>query len=754
LIQKEAAAWLRVFAAHQDTPEGYGVRFELAQAYLSEAQELSKDPRSPKVANLYKLAQKELSVLAASDNDFQEKAAGMNLQISFQQLGETTPVAQLKDFEECYLKARYEMFRLQNLGEKGAKLSPEEMQQKRREHLKTAIAAFQRGLQFADEDTPFTQLGEARYYLTYIYLMAGDPYRAAVLGEDLARSRPPSKRAAAAAGYALQAYGDIALASKQAGDRERLRDLARFILEDNKTLWADEPVTQLARYQLALALLQEKKRDEAMDLLAKIAPDYPAYLYTQSQLALIAAAARREAQDPKQKLVYQKRMTDAFARTPKLPEGIDVATAQMYFAAQLEKGNLLYTTAFDHAVRNDLAQAGKGYAALDAFQAQLKKDYDRHAPRFPEESQADFALALGRLKSFARYGLAQAEYRAGHYDKVLAPAATGEVVAQVKKAPAGKPIQMKDHRIVGEILGLAMRAHVQKGEVSAARDILGLLRRLTGEGEETSASAGEVLRTLVIELKAQIRDLRERKDVKRLESTVKYFSQFLDEMASDKGKEGDLERLRFLAGCYASLDKHAEAAKLYAQVPDPKIDPKKAKLTPQEEKALQDYWLSQVNYGRSLRLAKDFKEARKVLERVVHDPLARGKFLAEKEQIHLLEDQQLYGTGITRWSQFMAHPQMKAALARLKGETLDEQKRIKELYFECYYHYTYCHFMYGKNHKVESKKKDYIQRAADKVVRLEGNPEAWELVGDRFRELLRNEPLLMEEYTRLKGGAK
>jgi hypothetical protein len=225
-------------------------------------------------------------------------------------------------------------------------------------------------------------------------------------------------------------------------------------------------------------------------------------------------------------------------------------------------------------------------------------------------------------------------------------------------------------------------------------------------------------------------------------------------MVKEPGSTSSREGLIFLGSCYASLDKYAEAAKLYAQVPEPKVDPKKKQFTDVEEKELQDYWLMQVNRGRALRLAKELPEAKKVLERVVRDPLGRGKFLAEKELIHLMEDQGLFGKGITSWSQFMAHPQMKAVLQSLPGKPADEQDRIKTLYFECYYHYTWCHLMYGKNHATPAKKIDFIKRAADKIVKLEQNDDAWRLVGDDFRRLLRQEPMLLRAYLELGGREK
>ncbi len=746
LIQKECRDWLRTFAAYRNTPEGYAVRFELANAYLKEAQGISKDPRAPKAAVLYNLAQKELATLATSDNDYTEKASELNLAISFHRINEKTPIDELADFDACYLRARFEMYQAQR-----AKTAED-----RRAHLRRSVAAFQNGLQVVDDRTPFAQVVEARYYLTYLYQLAGDPYRAAIMGESLGRANPSTRRSPTAAGYALQAYANIATASKLPGDAERVRELARYILVDHAKTWQDEPVTQVARYQLAVLALLEEKHLDAIGLLEQIAPNYGGYLYSQAQLVLTAAAGRRKAQDPKTRQEFLNRALAALGRMPKLPDDADTQTAQMYFAAQVQKGNFLYGAAFDDARTGKLAEAAKKYAALGAFQVEFKQTFDKHASRLPAEAQADFAAALAQLERLARYGVAQSEYRAAQYDAVLAPKATGEVVAEMTKLAKGNgPIRVKNHALVGEILGLAMRANVQKGNIPAAKDILALLRRLAGDAEGgEGGQAGAALQTLVLELKTQVRDLKARKLTRELDATVKNFSQFLDELAKQPGSTTTREGLVFLAGCYASLEKYAEAAKLYAQVPEPKVDPKKKEFTPQENKELQDYWLMQVNRGRALRLGKQLPEAKKVLEAVVNDPLGRGKFLAEKELIHLLEDQKLFGSAITAWSKFMVHPQMKAALKALPSKTVEEQDKIKTLYFECYYQYTWCHLMYGKNHALEARQKDFIQRAADKIVRVEQNADAWRLVGEDFRQLLRSEPRLYAAYLELGGKEK
>src|SRR5207248_10253855 len=106
---------------------------------------------------------------------------------------------------------------------------------------------------------------------------------------------------------------------------------------------------------------------------------------------------------------------------------------------------------------------------------------------------------------------------------------------------------------------LALRADVQKGKIDEARAILDLLRRLTGEGDDAGDSAGNVLQTLIRELRSQLREYKEKKDTIRYDETVKNFSQFLDELTKELGEKSAPEQIGFLAGCYSSLERHAEA---------------------------------------------------------------------------------------------------------------------------------------------------------------------------------------------------
>src|SRR5262249_52603620 len=153
-----------------------------------------------------------------------------------------TPVAELKDFDECFLKAQVEMMRAR---EANSKLEQTDssgrtaLQQERDEHRRLSVEALARALTMVDAKTPTAKIDDVRFYLTAGYLASGDLYRGAIAAEGLARGRPPSKRASTAAAYGIQTYA--ALVRRDSGDdgaRLRLKDLAEFALSpENTKVW-------------------------------------------------------------------------------------------------------------------------------------------------------------------------------------------------------------------------------------------------------------------------------------------------------------------------------------------------------------------------------------------------------------------------------------------------------------------------------------------------------------------------------------
>ncbi len=146
---------------------------------------------------------------------------------------------------------------------------------------------------------------------------------------------------------------------------------------------------------------------------------------------------------------------------------------------------------------------------------------------------------------------------------------TESVVAAVDKLKGdGKaPIRLKDYQITGDVLTLALRANVQKGNTARAEQILGYLNRLAGEEGAGVAETNNVLRSLIGDLQVQVKELKKANDPAKLKATVKNFSAFIDKLADKKDQGLEVKDVMFLATCYSSLEEYAKAAEPLCQDP-------------------------------------------------------------------------------------------------------------------------------------------------------------------------------------------
>ena len=353
------------------------------------------------------------------------------------------------------------------------------------------------------------------------------------------------------------------------------------------------------------------------------------------------------------------------------------------------------------------------------------------------------------MGEYAAAGQAELDYRKGNYDKVLRT--TESVVAAVDKLKGdGKsPIRLKDYQITGDVLTLALRANVQKGNTARAEQILGYLNRLAGEEGVGVAETNNVLRSLIGDLQVQVKELKKTNDPAKLKATVRNFSAFIDKLADKKDKRLEAKDVIFLANCYSSLEEYGKAANLYARIPPPQALAND-KLSEEEEKEISTYWYLQIQYAKALRLSARGKEelgqAKKVLDNLARHKNARLQLLAEVEQIHILQDAALYGYAMKGWAKIMNNPTVKTKLA--------DDPALREVYFNAYYENTWCLYKYSQTPKVgaDGRESKYLMPAANNIVKLErsANPEGWQIVGERFRQLLGSEPKLKSAYEELK----
>ena len=87
----------------------------------------------------------------------------------------------------------------------------------------------------------------------------------------------------------------------------------------------------------------------------------------------------------------------------------------------------------------------------------------------------------------------------------------------------------------------------------------------------------------------------------------------------------------------------------------------------------------------------------------------------------------------------------------LKDPKALQNPKIKEQYYDCYYHRAYCIYKYALKLPDAKKRTQNIRIAATYIVKLEALPdETAHATKKRFQELLGQEPALKEQYDELK----
>ncbi len=843
-VQKEGEAWLKSYGSYLKTYEGQGVRFETAQAYLTEArgeeneavnkivdrldkdkglkgtakdvesairsgefdqaraalEKIAKDGKNDKILVAFKkliddgdLIKKitgpaydkaafHFDKLADTDGDLAERGRQVSNHIKFKRLDIR---AELKTYEEYIMKARIERNLVVGTSDKlaanskkvadakgdAAKLAElakekANIDAERKKYLKNVVSSLNRAVALA---TPKQNVEEARYLLSGAYLALGDPYRAAIVAESIGRARG-TRRAPESAATAIATYASLFSSDpNNAVVKARLEDMANFALsEESQRTWKTEVVTSLAHYHLGMAV-RESDPKKAITHLEGIDKSFDGYLYAQAQLVFIAEAARQKIQDDKNE---QKWFLDAarraIARLPKFDAKHDSPTViVMYFYAKLEQSKYMYSEAMEELKAADgELKAVKKCAEMKSYVLALSKELEPLPGGIispVNREQLDFTIQV--MLKYADLGSAESKFRsdrAGRYDEVLE--ATKTVVKDMlEKAKTPGNIKLKDYRVTGDILGLALRASVQKGDVEKGRAILDVLQRLSDLEDNKS---GNVVASLLNDIAGQIDTMKKNKDTKGLDATRKSYTGFLDEIANEYEKKGfDNNTALMLAQAYKSLELPSKAATLLSKYKAPanldkKVVKGKAPETEAETKERQAweedvgrYWSVQIDYIRTLRTCKDkdsLDNAAKAADALIKHDNARYKIQAKMEKNLILEEQQRYREAWAEWSAFMKIPS-------IGGNNLTD-KNIQKIYFPAYFYNARTLYKVATlDPKIKDRQK-LIEAAANMIIKLEyaKSKDGWEIAGPMFQELLKEKDAeqLKKVYDVLKAGKK
>jgi hypothetical protein len=728
---KQARDWLRDYRGYLNTPEGLGVQFELAKLLLEEAELPKLDARMRE--NIVGQARGYLSRIERTENEFTDRAKRLKIEAMAKQGTFKKPISSLRTFEDCYVRAQYEQMQIAE-DVKQFKDNPTRAEEARKKRIKNILEALQAALKKYDAKAPPSiELNNTRTLLTYYLLEQGKPKEAIAIGESFALKDRRSSQAASAAIYALVAYGQLlAKRERDAADLKTLKDDPEYKGEKERMLalartmvqcWPKERAGDLARHEIALHLLREENNVEAIKELAAITPAYPSYIRTQFLLARAALQQSAQDQDNGDPEGYKKRALAALRALPEPDPSADADTNGEYIQARL-------LFALELVKDKQLKEADKVLAALAPKLESLKVDED---PMKAKEKQRKFEEGLAQLSLHSSALQANEDFKAGKYKETAK-----RLDSVIDKFNADQLPQLRDSGLGPSVIALDLRANVQLGNMERARTAVKALQALQREkgAEKSGDDTTAILSQLVNLITQQVEELRKKGDKDSLQKAQAGFTTLLNEVAGSKTKPTP-KLAYYLARCYAAMDVHKKAVDL--------LEKFAAEGSGTDERLRHAIQLLLVQEYRQL---KEADKAHALLDEILKGKNGKpgwgAKNLdAQKMRVLLLEDREDYVHAAKLCDNYINQ------LVR----RLDDNK-LKEYYFEFYYHLVYCVLKHGQRQDNADKKVKAVRDAAQRMVALEkrqggfGNEESKK----RFEELLGKEADLREQYNALKGS--
>jgi hypothetical protein len=728
----QAMSWMRDYPTYTHTPEGYGVQYWLSRFLLEEAENPKLNTNKRAQENYAAQARKYLSKLEHSENEFTDRAKRLKIEVMAKQGTFKEDIAKLRTFEDCYVRAQYEQMQIAESA-KQSKDPKSRAEDERKKHIGKIIDALQSGFKKPDVTNFPIEVKNAWTLLTFYLMEEGKPREAIAAGESFARKdKTYSSQAASAAIYALVAYGQLlAERESRAADLKTLRRDPSYQKEKEDMLslarvmeerWPKDRAGDFARHQIALHLLRDDKNAEAIKELAGITPAYPSYIRTQYLLARAAlqhAAQEKDKGDPQG---YYKLALAALSKLPEPPTTADGETNSDYIQAKLLLALELYK--------------GKKLQEVDAILAALapklsawKLDEDANKEK---EKRHKFEEGRQQLELYSTTLQADSDFTAAKYKEV-----TQRLDPLVDKFNADQLPQLKESGLGPGVIGLDLRANVQLNNLERARSAIKALQALQSDkGAEKADNTSAILTQLVSLITQQIEELRKKGDQENLKKAQAGFAALLQEVAGSQKKLSP-KLAYLLARCYAGMDEHKKAADL---------------LKPLAEAG--DSGDAPLHHTIQLLLVQEHRQLKELDKaRALLDEILKGKdgkpgwgaknIDAQKAHVLVLEDEEKYAVAAILCDKYV-----KQLVRRL------DDNRLKDYYFEFYYHLVYCILKHGQGTDNTEKKTKAIHDAAQRIVALEkaqsglGNRESKK----RFDELLEKEPELREQYNALKGG--
>jgi tetratricopeptide (TPR) repeat protein len=733
IIIEAGRRWIADYPRYLKTPEGYGLRYLLAEVLLEQARTSMEKLAMQAEARGY------LQAIESTENDFSDRAKRLKIVLIGETGGFTRPVADLKTFDDCFVRAQYEIMQM---GEDEKKLKGDELQKQTDKRIGDVLTALDHALKTPDGKKPSLEVNTARTLYSF-WAMRAKRYADSIrVGEEFARNDPRSAQAAMAAMYALQSHALLMGQHQEEGaskdtlkeDREKMLALAHYMEER----WPRELAGDVARFQIGVSLLREKELNypEILNRLESVTPTFHAYPRAQWEVAQAGFQAEKEraAPIPGDMLGYHKRALAALARIPEPAAGGEPENALLWFMARLRLTRELFATKNYAAIQASAEDILKRLPAL-----RVSADDKRN-----EANHNQITYEAQELLLYARASQADAAEKAGNAAKDATEktkqytAAAALLDPLVKDFSENKVAPMRKNLQLGmAVLAIDLKTNLLLGKLDQAHVALNALQSLSSEGGAQAGSTA-ILNQLAALIQQQVEDLKKKHNTADLEKAAKGFTALLDDIVKKEKPSPKFAAL--LARCYSNMDNHKKAAELLGAVAAP----------PEGSPDTGLYRGIQLLLVRELRMSKDVKKAEEILDGIIGTEQKKGwgfrDINALKERVLLLEEK----------GEFAAAAQLANTLLRQLHPKIATDNALKEHYLECYYHVTLCMCKHAATLEDMKKKEKQIRDAAQQIIDLEsrGDNFGTDASRKRFEELLAADAALKAMYDQLKGTPK
>jgi hypothetical protein len=738
IIIEAGRRWLQDYPRHLKTPEGYGMQFLLAKVLIEQAE----DPRlAAEKTILLNEARRLLRNVESSDNDFSDQAKRLKIVLIGASGGFTRPVADLKTFDDCYVRAQYEIMQM---GEDDKKLKGEELVKHKQKRIADVLTVLDHALQKTPEGKRPSLEGNTARVLYSFWALTAKRYQDSIrIGEEFARNDPRSSSAAMAAIYALQSYAMLLAQKQEDGaskealkeDRDKMIALAEYMQER----WPRELAGDVARYQIGATLLHEKDLDypKILKYLEAVTPAFQAYGRAQWEAAMAALQAEKEKAPGDTPASFHKRAVAALQRIPEPAADSDPDTALIWFLARLRLTRELFSTKDYPAIQKSAEHLLTRLPATRLAADEKRNEANHNQIQY--EAQ-ELLLHAKAIQADAAEKAGEAAKDGAEKTKFYTQAASilDPIVAEFT---ANKVVPMRKNLQLGiAVLAIDLRSNLLLGKLDQARTALKALQDISSEG---GAEAGQsaILTQLAGLIGQQVEELRKKNNVADLEKASKGFTALIDDV--QKQMKPSLKLTAQLARCYSNMENHKKAAELLEKVEPPKDGSPDVGL----------HHGIRLMLVRELRMSKGpeaLTKAETILDEIIGTKEKPGWGLRDvnalKERVLIWEEQGKYAPAA----------QLANALVRQLLPKVSDNA-FKDHYLECYYHVSYCMIKHAATLEDMKKKDKLIHDAALQIVELEkkwGDSFGSDASHKRFEELLGSDPALKAQYDLLKGGAK